>query len=51
VLTLALVAGADLREAVALANAAASIVVERVGTSQVGLDELLERLAFILKHH
>jgi len=48
VLTLALVAGADLREAVALANAAASIVVEKVGTSQVGLEELQDRLAFIL---
>ncbi len=48
VLTLALVAGADLREAVALANAAASIVVEKVGTSQVGLEELRDRLAFIL---
>ncbi len=49
VLTLALVAGADLREAVALANAAASIVVEKIGTSQVSLDELLDRLKFILK--
>jgi len=48
VLTLALVAGADLREAVALANAAASIVVEKVGTSQVGLEELRDRVAFIL---
>jgi rfaE bifunctional protein kinase chain/domain len=51
VLTLALVAGADLREAVALANAAASIVVEKVGTSQVGLEELQDRLKFILKRH
>ena len=51
VLTLALVAGADLREAVALANGAASIVVERVGTSQVSLEELQERMAFILRHH
>jgi rfaE bifunctional protein kinase chain/domain len=49
VLTLALVAGADLREAVALANAAASIVVEKVGTSQVGLEELQARLKFIQK--
>ncbi|MCU0235688.1 MAG: PfkB family carbohydrate kinase [Acidobacteria bacterium] len=48
VLTLALAVGADLREAVALANAAASIVVEKVGTSQVGLEELQDRLAFIL---
>ncbi len=51
VLTLALVAGADLREAVALANAAASIVVEKVGTSLVGLDELQDRLRFIQKKH
>jgi len=51
VLTLALVAGADLREAVALANAAASIVVEKIGTSQAGLEELQERLKFIQKRH
>lgn len=51
VLTLALAASADLREAVALANAAASIVVEKIGTSQVGLEELLARLKFILKQH
>ncbi|HSQ34509.1 MAG TPA: PfkB family carbohydrate kinase [Candidatus Binatia bacterium] len=51
VFTLALVSGADLREAVALANAAASIVVEKIGTSQVSLDELKERLLFILKRH
>lgn len=51
VLTLALAAGADLREAVALANAAASIVVEKIGTAQVGLEELLTRLKFILKQH
>jgi rfaE bifunctional protein kinase chain/domain len=51
VLTLALVAGAELREAVALANAAASIVVEKVGTSQVGLEELQDRMAFILAQH
>jgi D-beta-D-heptose 7-phosphate kinase/D-beta-D-heptose 1-phosphate adenosyltransferase len=49
VLTLALAAGAELREAVAMANAAASIVVEKVGTSQVGLEELKERIAFILQ--
>jgi rfaE bifunctional protein kinase chain/domain len=51
VLTLALVSGATLREAVALANAAASIVVEKIGTSQVSLEELKERLLFILKRH
>lgn len=49
VLTLALAAGAGLREAVALANAAASIVVEKVGTSQVGLEELQDRVALIQK--
>jgi D-beta-D-heptose 7-phosphate kinase/D-beta-D-heptose 1-phosphate adenosyltransferase len=49
VLTLALVSGASLREAVAMANAAASIVVEKIGTSQVSLEELKERLSFILK--
>ncbi|MEI6613643.1 MAG: PfkB family carbohydrate kinase [Chrysiogenales bacterium] len=47
VLTLALVSGATLREAVALANAAASIVVEKIGTSQVSLEELKARLLFI----
>lgn len=51
VLTLALAAGADLRDAVALANAAASLVVEKVGTSQVGREELLERMASILRRH
>jgi D-beta-D-heptose 7-phosphate kinase/D-beta-D-heptose 1-phosphate adenosyltransferase len=51
VLTLALTAGASLHEAVALANAAASIVVEKVGTSQVGIEELLDRIRFILKRH
>jgi len=51
VLTLALVSGAHLREAVALANAAASIVVEKVGTSQVSQEELKARLLYILKHH
>jgi rfaE bifunctional protein kinase chain/domain len=51
VLTLALVAGADLREAVAMANAAASIVVEKIGTSLVGLEELQDRLRLIHKQH
>jgi len=51
VLTLALVSGASLREAVALANAAASIVVEKIGTSQVSLEELKARLLYILKLH
>lgn len=47
VLVLALTAGATLREAVALANAAASIVIERVGASQVSREELHDRLAMI----
>jgi rfaE bifunctional protein kinase chain/domain len=47
VLTLALVSGAALREAVALANAAASIVVEKIGTSQVSLEELKARILYI----
>ena len=51
VLTLSLASGADLREAVSLANAAASIVVEKVGTSQVSLEELQERLKAISKRH
>jgi rfaE bifunctional protein kinase chain/domain len=51
VLTLALVSGASLREAVALANAAASIVVEKIGTSQVSPEELSARIAYIQKHH
>ncbi|MCP5108583.1 MAG: D-glycero-beta-D-manno-heptose-7-phosphate kinase [bacterium] len=48
VLVLALVSGAGLREAVALANAAASIVVEKIGTSQVTVEELRERMKFLL---
>lgn len=51
VLTLALVSGANLPEAVALANAAASIVVEKIGTSQVSLEELKARILYILKRH
>ncbi|MCX6558701.1 MAG: D-glycero-beta-D-manno-heptose-7-phosphate kinase [Candidatus Aminicenantes bacterium] len=51
VLTLALVSGASLREAVALANAAASIVVEKIGTSQVSPEELSARIAYIQKRH
>ncbi len=47
VLVLALVSGAELREAVALSNAAASIVVEKIGTSQVTVDELRERMEFL----
>ena len=49
VLTLALVSGATLHEAVGLANAAASIVVEKIGTSQITVDELHERLRYLLR--
>lgn len=49
VLTLALTAGASLREAVSMANAAASIVVERVGTGQVSVAELKARLKWLRK--
>lgn len=50
VLVLALVSGANLREAVALSNAAASIVVEKIGASQVSSEEIRERLHYLLKH-
>jgi len=49
VLTLALTAGASLREAVSMANAAASIVVETVGTGQVTVAELKARLKWLRK--
>lgn len=49
VLILALVSAASLKEAVELANAAASIVVEKVGTSQITVDELHERMRFLSK--
>ncbi len=51
VMTLALVMGASLREAVAMANAAASIVIEKIGTAHVTPEELKSRLATILKRH
>jgi len=47
VLILALTSSASLREAVTLANGAASIVVEKIGTSQVTIDELLGRLNYL----
>lgn len=47
VLTLALVCGADLREAVELANAAASIVVEKIGASQATPEELYSRVKYL----
>jgi rfaE bifunctional protein kinase chain/domain len=49
VLMLALVCGANLKEAAALANGAASIVVEKVGASQVTPTELFQRMKYLLK--
>jgi len=43
-LTLSLLSGASLREAVWLSNAAASIVIEKIGTSQVSIEELRSRI-------
>jgi D-beta-D-heptose 7-phosphate kinase/D-beta-D-heptose 1-phosphate adenosyltransferase len=51
VLLLALVSGANLKEAVSLSNAAASIVVEKIGTSQVSIDEIQKQMKFILRSH
>ena len=50
VLMLALVSGAGLKEASALANGAASIVVEKIGASQVTLMELYDRMKYLLKN-
>lgn len=47
VLTLALVCGSGLREAVAMANAAASLVIEKVGATQVNSRELHSRLKLL----
>ncbi|MCP4157157.1 MAG: D-glycero-beta-D-manno-heptose-7-phosphate kinase [bacterium] len=49
VLVLALVSGAKLKEAAALANAAASIVVEKVGTSTVTTPEIIKRMAMLFE--
>jgi D-glycero-beta-D-manno-heptose-7-phosphate kinase len=49
VLMLAIISGADLREASALANAAASIVVEKIGASQITLNEFLHRIKLLLR--
>ncbi len=51
VLALTLAAGADLREAIALANAAASVVVEKIGTWPVSATELRERARLIRHRH
>jgi rfaE bifunctional protein kinase chain/domain len=50
VLALALVSGAHLKEAAFLANAAASIVIEKIGALPVTPDELHHRIAFLLKN-
>jgi D-beta-D-heptose 7-phosphate kinase/D-beta-D-heptose 1-phosphate adenosyltransferase len=49
VLVLALVCGANLREAAALSNTAASIVVEKIGASQVTIEEIYDRIRYLLK--
>jgi D-beta-D-heptose 7-phosphate kinase/D-beta-D-heptose 1-phosphate adenosyltransferase len=49
VLMLSLAAGAGLREAAALANGAASIVVEKIGASQVTAEEICERMKYLLR--
>ncbi len=51
VLLLSLVSGANLKEAVSLSNAAASIVVEKIGTSQVTIEEIQKQMKFILRSH
>ncbi|HLP45764.1 MAG TPA: PfkB family carbohydrate kinase [Candidatus Kapabacteria bacterium] len=48
VLLLSLVSGANLKEAVGLANTAASIVVEKIGTSQVTVEEIHKRMKLVL---
>lgn len=49
-LMLSLISGANLREAVSLANAAASIVVEKIGTAQTTIDEIHKRIKFLSKN-
>ncbi len=49
VLTLALVSGANIKDAVHLANTAGSIVVEKVGTAQTTTEEICKRVKLILK--
>ena len=44
ILMLSLVSGASLKEAVILSNIAASLVVERIGASQVTIDEIYHRV-------
>lgn len=49
VLLLSLVSGATLEEAVRLSNAAASLVIEKIGTSIVTVEEIYDRMKFLLK--
>ncbi len=48
VLLLALVSGASLEEAAGLANAAASIVIEKIGTVAPTVDEIYNRVKYLL---
>lgn len=48
VLLLALVCGAELKEAVSLANAAASIVIERIGASVTTGEAIYDRMKYLL---
>lgn len=48
VLLLSLVSGASLEEAARLANAAASIVIEKIGAAALTVDELYNRVKFLL---
>lgn len=49
VIVLALASGAKLKQAAFLANAAASIVIEKIGTSQVTPEELHNRIKFLIQ--
>jgi D-beta-D-heptose 7-phosphate kinase/D-beta-D-heptose 1-phosphate adenosyltransferase len=46
--SLALLSGAEIREAAQIANAAAGVVVAKIGTASVSRDELLRALAAFL---
>jgi D-beta-D-heptose 7-phosphate kinase/D-beta-D-heptose 1-phosphate adenosyltransferase len=48
VLMLAVVSGASLEEAARLANAAASIVIEKIGAAALTVDELYNRVKYLL---
>jgi len=51
VLILAMVSGATLREAASIANIAASIVVEKIGASQVTIEEIIQKAKYLLKRN